>query len=319
MTTLENKIFIDGTSNILYEQYSNSATPSSTFGFKNSTSSFFITHGDNLATPDFEINSNKIFMKKPISLDILTNLSSTNGDIWYDNSTAKISFKENNTIKQITPHTLKGDIATTDGTTQVVIPAGSNGYVLTVDSSEASGLKWIPNTGGAIIVIPLTSKGDIFINNGISNTRLPVGSNGTILTADSTQPNGLTWNSPNTIGFTNKGDILAYNGIAQTVVPVGENNTFLSSDSTVSSGISWKSPLNMLTSKGEMLIHNGVTPTSIPVGTDNYILTADSTTTTGISWKEQAPAFGDWTIVQNNTTTNLDFINNGTTKMTISI
>ncbi|HRO66097.1 MAG TPA: tail fiber domain-containing protein [Pseudobdellovibrionaceae bacterium] len=46
------------------------------------------------------------------------------------------------------------------------------------------------NSGGSS---PLTTKGDIFIHNGTGNIRLPAGSNGQVLKADSTQSEGLAW------------------------------------------------------------------------------------------------------------------------------
>jgi trimeric autotransporter adhesin len=39
----------------------------------------------------------------------------------------------------------------------------------------------------------LTTKGDLLSDDGTVNTRQPVGVNGTFLTADSTQTNGLNW------------------------------------------------------------------------------------------------------------------------------
>src|SRR5574343_398490 len=43
---------------------------------------------------------------------------------------------------------------------------------------------------------PLTTKGDIVVSTGATNTRLGVGSNGQVLTADSAQASGLKWATP---------------------------------------------------------------------------------------------------------------------------
>lgn len=40
---------------------------------------------------------------------------------------------------------------------------------------------------------PLTTKGDLVVNNGTNDVRLPVGTNGQLLTADSTAAEGVTW------------------------------------------------------------------------------------------------------------------------------
>lgn len=42
----------------------------------------------------------------------------------------------------------------------------------------------------------VVTKGDLLTNNGATPVRLPVGANGTILTADSTQPDGIAWEAP---------------------------------------------------------------------------------------------------------------------------
>lgn len=72
-------------------------------------------------------------------------------------------------------------------TTHVAVGVGSNGQVLTADSTQAAGIKW-----AAALTSPLTTKGDIWVF-GSADTRLSVGTNGQVLTADSTQTTGVKW------------------------------------------------------------------------------------------------------------------------------
>jgi len=44
----------------------------------------------------------------------------------------------------------KGDIVAFNGTTVAALAAGTNGYVLTTDSTEATGLKWAVAAGGGL-------------------------------------------------------------------------------------------------------------------------------------------------------------------------
>jgi hypothetical protein len=84
--------------------------------------------------------------------------------------------------------TTKGDLQGYD-TAPDRIPIGSNGQVLTADSTQALGLKWAAGGGGSS---PLTTKGDVYGYDTAPN-RIPVGSNGQVLTADSTQTLGVKW------------------------------------------------------------------------------------------------------------------------------
>jgi hypothetical protein len=84
--------------------------------------------------------------------------------------------------------TTKGDLQGYD-TAPDRIPVGSNGQVLTADSTQALGLKWATGGGGSS---PLTTKGDVY-GFDTADARIPVGSDGQVLTADSTQALGVKW------------------------------------------------------------------------------------------------------------------------------
>ena len=53
----------------------------------------------------------------------------------------------------LSPSTTKGDLIGNNGTNDVRIPVGTNGYVLTADSSAASGVAWSAAGGGSALTI----------------------------------------------------------------------------------------------------------------------------------------------------------------------
>lgn len=86
------------------------------------------------------------------------------------------------------PLTTKGDLfGFTTGAAR--IPLGSDGQVLTVDTTTALGVKWATPYSN-----PLTTKGDLLgFTTGVS--RLPVGTDGQVLTADSASAMGIKWST----------------------------------------------------------------------------------------------------------------------------
>jgi hypothetical protein len=74
-----------------------------------------------------------------------------------------------------------------DGTSAADHNAGAVIYpcLSATDLDEANALTSVP-----------TTKGDLFVYNGSLVVRLPVGTNGQVLTADSTEPTGLKWVTP---------------------------------------------------------------------------------------------------------------------------
>jgi hypothetical protein len=175
--------------------------------------------------------------------------------------------------------TTKGDLISFD-TAPDRVPVGSNGQVLTADSTQALGLKW-----ATPFASPLTTKGDVHTYAG-ADARLAVGSNGQVLTADSTQADGIKWSTPVSMPVTTKGDLVGFDSAADRV-PVGSNGQVLTADSTQTLGVKWASPVSMpVTTKGD-LVGFDTAADRVPVGSNGQVLTADSTQALGVKW---APA-----------------------------
>jgi hypothetical protein len=115
-----------------------------------------------------------------------------------------------------TPLTTKGDLFTFS-TVDARLAVGTNGYILSANSSTATGLEWIAANPGDItgvtagtgisgggtsgdvtvtnsMATAMTTKGDLVPATGSGTfSRLGVGSNTQVLTADSTASTGMKW------------------------------------------------------------------------------------------------------------------------------
>jgi len=101
------------------------------------------------------------------------------------------------TLKNLNPQTTTGAIAFRSATANVntALPLGTAGQVLRVNSG-ATAPEWATTADQT----PLTTKGDLF-GFDTADARIPVGTNGHILTADSTQSLGVKWAAPATGGL----------------------------------------------------------------------------------------------------------------------
>lgn len=203
------------------------------------------------------------------------------------------------------PH--KGDLVAGIATSNYpqTLPVGVDGQILTADSTQYTGLKWAaaPSTGISPTIVD--AKGDL-IGATANDTpaRVPIGSDGQVLTADSAQTLGLKWATPAaSISPTivdAKGDLIA--GTANDTVarlPVGADGSLLNADSTGLTGMAYVTRASLaadsafsgtyvagstLTTKGDLLGRTSSAVARVEVGTNDYVLTADSAMTTGVKW-----------------------------------
>ena len=143
----------------------------------------------------------------------------------------------------------KGDLAGGTGpNTATKLPLGADLQVLTVDSAEVTGMKWttLPAGAGGVATDPVwDAKGDIAGGTGLDTaTRLAVGTNSQVLTADSAEATGMKWSTLESVAtdpiWDAKGDLVGGTGAdASSRLAVGGNNSVLTADSTAATGMKW--------------------------------------------------------------------------------
>ena len=168
--------------------------------------------------------------------------------------------------------------------------ASTSGYILSADSTTATGLKWIARDTGDITAVsvssPLTgggTAGDVSIAIQDASTT----QKGAVQLTDSTASTSVTTAAtPNSVKtaydlanaavaksvVTTKGDLIAATGSAAvTRLGVGTNGQYLKADSTTTSGLTW-STVDALPSQtgnsGKYLTTNGTSASWASIVTD---------------------------------------------------
>lgn len=196
-------------------------------------------------------------------------------------------------FNNISPLTTKGDIIAYS-TTNARVPIGTNGQVLTADSTQTLGLKWATPTTGTVTSValtvpaflsvagsPVTSSGTLAVS--FSGTAIPIANGGTAATTAAAAFNNLN-------PMTTTGDIIyeasantaarlaiGTTGQALTVVggipawgtvPIAGGGT---GQTTASAAFNALSPI---TTTGDMIYSaSGATNSRLPIGTTSQVLT----------------------------------------------
>ena len=100
------------------------------------------------------------------------------------------------------PLTTKGDLVGRSSSATDRLPVGSNGQALVADSTQTLGVKWATVAGAVATDTIFDAKGDLPVGTGAdAAARLPVGSNGQVLTADSAETTGIKWTTYSGMAF----------------------------------------------------------------------------------------------------------------------
>lgn len=188
-------------------------------------------------------------------------------------------------------------------TGQLVPSGGTTGQVLTKNSATNFDDSWLTPTGSS----PLTTKGDVY-GYSTTNARIPVGSDGLVLTADSTQSLGVKWASAGASGdfvllssqvatsaaeldFTSVIDSTYDDYLIKFVgITVGTNSAAIGVQFSTDNGVTWDTATNYEWGQTNVVLTTGASGSNFQAATGAILLFADgsgggllSTATPGMS------------------------------------
>jgi hypothetical protein len=182
-------------------------------------------------------------------------------------------------------HVLSGTTAARPAASSVPVGtlyASSTDGVIYQSTGSAWGT-WLaaPAAGGAASDTIYDAKGDIVAGSGADTAaRLPVGTNGQVLTADSAQTLGVKWATPASVSVAHLDDI------GDVAAPTPADEQVVAWDA----GASQWQPKNavmqsLADAKGDLIAASAAdTVARLPVGSNGQVLTADSAQTLGVKW-----------------------------------
>ncbi|WP_413557454.1 tail fiber domain-containing protein [Bdellovibrio sp. HCB209] len=198
----------------------------------------------------------------------------------------------------LSPMTTKGDLISFSAVSPAVLPVGSTGQVLTVDSATSTGIKW---------ATPIASDISTVVGTGIvqrtgAGTYTTLGTSAPLSVTGSnivlSYGTGLTVSGSNLVvdSGTTAGKIVTLDATAKLPAVDGSALTNVAASSLTSTlpismggtGSTSKAPafnaLSPLASKGDLLASDGTTNTRLPAAANGQLLVTDSAETTGLKW-----------------------------------
>lgn len=171
---------------------------------------------------------------------------------------------------------LRGCLVVADGQGWVIQPPeGTDGYVLTLDTSQAAGLKWAPVEGSESTMPAATEAGSIAVYDGSAwDVIEPSETDGQVLVVDSGDPLGIAWDD-----------------IPSQFPAVGVAGSILVSD-----GSDWISLSATGSTNGQVLVRDSGEAAGVKWGYQNWLADTPVTATDGTTVTFNL-ATSDWQIV----------------------